>query len=74
MKTPLGKELLEACKVAYEASIHRSMGRSKWTMRDQNAHDALKKALVSAIGDHAVNVMADNVEIEFSGNHLIKAV
>ena len=42
--------LLAACQMAFERSIERSESGVKWTQRDQNAHEALRAALMSCTG------------------------
>lgn len=42
--------LLDALKVALDNSRRRSEGRGKWTVKDQEAHDALRAALAKAEG------------------------
>lgn len=43
-------QLLSACKLAFQRSIERSESSVKWTTRDQNAHEALKAAIIKAEG------------------------
>ena len=41
-------EMLAALNLAFELSCQRSEGRSKWTMNDQRAHDAIEEAIDKA--------------------------
>ena len=47
-------KMLKALKVALENSRRRSEGRGKWTVKDQEAHDALRAAITESRPENKV--------------------